>query len=405
MNQLGAGGMRMAQDVLDRTRDSLGLKEAIPFHRPRRSANELAYVTQALELPHRQGGGQFTKACHDKLTDMVGAPTLLTQSCTAALEFAASLIGIEPGDEVVLPSYTFTSTATAFAIRGARLAFVDIDPGTQNIDPQWIEAALTERTKAIVIMHYAGVSCDMPAIEAIARRHNLPIIEDAAQAVGATAADGRPLGAIGAIGALSFHDTKNISSGEGGAVILGEAGMHGRAEIMWEKGTDRSKFLRKEVDKYTWIDIGSSFLPSEITAAMLLAQLEELNAVTAARLQIWSRYHEAFAELERSERVSRPRLAPGARHNAHLYYLMLPSSGARDSFMSQMNAQGVGVAFHYVPLHDSPAGKRFGRAASPMVNTQRAGEGLVRLPLWPDMTSQQVDRVVETVFSHFGSAA
>lgn len=379
--------------------------EGVSFHVPARSPNELAYVTEALGLSHRQGGGRFTKACHSALANMLGKPVLLTQSCTAALEFSACLLDIGPGDEVIVPSFTFTSTATAFAIRGARLAFVDVDPGTQNIDPQWIEAAISERTKAIAIMHYAGVACDMPAIEAIAAKHSLPIIEDAAQAIGATDAAGRPLGALGAVGALSFHDTKNISSGEGGAVILGDKSLHERAEVMWEKGTDRSKFLRKEVDKYTWIDIGSSFLPSEITAAMLLAQLEQMAAINAARLKVWNAYHEAFADLERNGRLQRPTLTAGAQHNAHLYYLMLPNAAARQALMAHMSAAQIGVAFHYVPLHSSPAGQRFGRAASPMVNTERAGDCLVRLPLWPGLGRAEIGRVIDAVRAHFGAAS
>jgi len=377
-------------------------RQPIPFHRPWRSANEDGYVAAALRLARRQGGGNFTKKSQQLLSEAFdGKPVLLTQSCTAALEFAALLLGIGEGDEVILPSYTFTSTATAFAIRGARLVFVDIDPKTQNIDPQWIEPAITARTRAIAVMHYGGVACDMPALEAIAAKHAIAIVEDAAQAIGARAPDGRALGTIGAAGALSFHDTKNVSSGEGGALILGDAGLIERAEVMWEKGTDRSKFLRGQIDKYTWVDIGSSFLPSEITAALLQAQLEDVSTINAQRLSIWGQYHDAFADLERKGFLARPVVPDGAVHNGHLYYLVLDSLERRDAFMAHMRAQGVETTFHYVPLHSSKAGIRFGRIGSPMTNSERAGDGLVRLPLWPGLSRDDVADVVGAARTFF----
>lgn len=371
----------------------------VPYQRRWRSAREDAYVAEALNDERRQGGGRFTKTCHAVLGARMGAPVLLTQSCTAALEFAAALIGVREGDEVIVPSYTFTSTATAFAMRGARIAFVDVDPRTQNLDPQWLEAAITPRTKAIVAMHYSGVSCDMPAIEAIAARHNVPIIEDAAQAIGAYAPDGRALGAIGAFGCFSFHDTKNVSSGEGGALVVGDPALAERAEILWEKGTNRSAFLRGEVDKYTWVDLGSSFLPSEVTAAMLAAQLEETDTINAARMEIWEAYQAAFSEI--AGKIGVPFVPDGARHNAHLYYLILQSAEQRDGYIAHMRERGVQVVFHYVPLHDSPAGRRFGREASPLTNSARAGERLIRLPLWPGMTPSDISRTIEGTLEFF----
>lgn len=368
--------------------------------------NEDAYVASALRLPRRQGGGEYTKSSQRRLSELVdGKPVLLTQSCTAALEFSALLLGIGDGDEVILPSYTFPSTATAFAVRGARLVFVDVDVETQNIDPNWAEAAITSRTRAIVSMHYGGIACDMLRLEALASKFGVALIEDAAQAIGARSADGRALGSIGAIGALSFHDTKNISSGEGGAVILGDEKLLDRAEVMWEKGTDRSKFLRGQIDKYTWVDLGSSFLPSEVTAALLNAQLEDTQTINAARLATWARYHDAFAEFELSGAIARPVVPQGAVHNAHLYYLMLPSAARRDTFMTHMREQGVETTFHYVPLHDSKAGRTYGRIASPMTNSIRAGECLVRLPLWAGLSTGDVDRVINAARDYLGSAA
>lgn len=372
----------------------------IPFHRPWRAARETDYVLQALALERRQGGGPFTKACHALLQAQLGARALLTQSCTSALEFAALLLGVGPGDEVIVPSYTFSSTAAAFANRGATLVFVDVDPGTQNIDPKWIAPAVTAQTRAIVAMHYGGVSCDMPVIEKIANDHGIALIEDAAQAVGARAPDGRVLGAIGALGALSFHDTKNVSSGEGGALVIGDASLAARAEIMWEKGTDRSKFLRGEVDKYTWVDLGSSFLPSEVTAAMLQAHLEETEALNQMRLKIWAQYHAAFAALEQAGRLARPFAPPGAVHNGHLYYLVVEDAAG---LRAHLKTRGIDSATHYTPLHSSAAGRKFGRIASPMAATDRAGSQLLRLPMWPGLREDDVARVCESVRGFFAT--
>jgi len=379
----------------------VGSDAIIPFHRPWRAERETAYVLEALGLARRQGGGPFTRGCHALLQAQLGAPVLLTQSCTSALEFAALLLGIGPGDEVIVPSYTFSSTATAFANRGAKLVFVDVDPATQNIDPRWIAPAVTQRTRAIVAMHYGGIACDMPAIEQIAAAHGAVLIEDAAQAVGARAPDGRALGAMGALGALSFHDTKNVSSGEGGALVIGDATLAARAEIMWEKGTDRSKFIRGEIDKYTWVDLGSSFLPSEITAAMLKAHLEEAPTINAARLAVWNCYHDAFAALEQAGWLHRPFAPPGAMHNAHLYYLVLNDGSARDALRAHLKGAGVETTTHYAPLHQSAAGRRFGRVASPMVSAERAGEQLLRLPLWPGLSEAEVARVIAGVRGFF----
>jgi dTDP-4-amino-4,6-dideoxygalactose transaminase len=366
----------------------------VAFNRPYMSASELAYVGAALASAHRQGGGPFTRRCHAWLEATTGCgKALLTNSCTAALEMAALLIGVGPGDEVVMPSYTFVSTANAFVLRGATPVFVDIDPATQNIDPARIEAAITPRTKAIVPVHYAGVGCDMDAIMAIAERHRLFVVEDAAQGLMASY-KGRALGTIGHLGALSFHDTKNTSSGEGGALLIRDAGLVERALVLWEKGTDRQRMLRGEVDKYTWVDIGSSFLPSEVTAAMLLAQLEEAAATAEDRRRSWATYHEAFAAAEREGLLARPAVPAECRHNGHLYYLLLPSAAAQAEFIARMRRRGHGTPFHYVPLHSSPAGRRFGRVSGRMRATARAGACLVRLPLWRGMPGEDLERVI-----------
>lgn len=377
--------------------------EQILFHRPWRSAQEDTYVGEALRQERRQGAGTYTKACHDALSAALGAPVLLTQSCTAAMEFAGLLLDLKQDDEVIVPSFTFSSTATAFAIHGAKVVFVDCDPRTQNIDPAAIEGAVTERTRAIVAMHYGGVACDMPVIEAIARRYNLSIVEDAAQAIGARASDGRALGAIGDLGALSFHDTKNVSSGEGGALIMGNHAFLRRAEVMWEKGTDRSRYLRGEVDKYSWVDIGSSFLPSEITAALLKAQLEETALINEMRLAIWNRYNEAFAGLEQQGRLVRPYIPVGATHNAHLYYIITENADQRQALIAHLKQRGIHATFHYVPLHNSVAGERFGRTVGEMTNTIRAGDQLLRLPLWPGMSPGDTERVIEATHAFYGS--
>jgi dTDP-4-amino-4,6-dideoxygalactose transaminase len=370
----------------------------IPFNKPHLTGNEFAYVRQAVEAGHLSGDGQFTRRCQALLQEQIGAHrALLTHSCTAALEMTALLLDLQPGDEVILPSYTFVSTASAFVLRGAVPVFVDIRADTLNLDETLIERAITPRTKAIVVVHYAGVACEMDAILAIAKRHGLAVIEDAAHAMLASY-KGQPLGSLGDFATLSFHETKNVISGEGGALLINQADQLKRAEIIWEKGTNRSAFFRGEVDKYTWVDVGSSFLPSEIVAAVLLAQLEQARRLTELRLGIWRRYHEAFAELERAGLVRRPVVPSNCGHNAHLYYLLFPDLRSRSAAIAAFRARGIHTVFHYVPLHSSPAGRRFGRVAgddpaASLPVTDRVADCLLRLPLWIDLLQAPADRV------------
>ena len=358
---------------------------AIPFNKPYITGKELGYIAEAHANGHLAGDGHFTKQCQAWLECKTGAhKALLTHSCTAALEMAAILAGIRAGDEVILPSYTFVSTANAFALRGATPVFVDIRPDTLNIDEAKIEAAITERTRAIVPVHYAGVGCEMDAILAIARRHDLWVIEDAAQGI-LSSYKGRPLGSMGHIGTLSFHETKNITSGEGGALLINDPALAERAEIVREKGTNRGQFFRGQVDKYTWVDVGSSYLPGEIIAAFLWAQLEEAETIIRRRHGIWERYHEAFQDLEDRTMTRRPTVPRDCLHNAHMYYLLLGSLDLRTAFIERLKSEGVTTAFHYVPLHSAAYGRVCGRSASTMEQTDRLSERLVRLPLWPGL--------------------
>lgn len=368
----------------------------IPFNTPFLTGRELGYLTQAHGSRHLSGDGSFTKKCHAWLESYSGSNrALLTHSCTAALEMAAILADIQPGDEVIMPSYTFVSTANAFVLRGGVPVFVDIRADTLNIDEQLIEAAITQRTKAIVPVHYAGVSCEMDSIMAIARRHNLLVIEDAAQGV-MSSYKGRPLGSIGDMGAYSFHETKNVISGEGGALLVNAPRFSERAEIIREKGTNRSLFFRGQVDKYTWVDIGSSYLPSEIIAAFLWAQLEDAQTITARRMDIWHSYHQALAGLETAGRLRRPVVPADCVHNAHMYYVLLESLAHRTELIARLKLSGVGSVFHYVPLHNSPAGIKYGRAHGALRNTESLADRLVRLPMWLGMGDGQ-DHVISEV--------
>ena len=367
----------------------------IPFNKPYMTGREIEYIAEAHGDRHLSGDGRFTARCHEWLERTLGCGNaLLTHSCTGALEMAALLADLRLGDEVIMPSFTFVSTANAFALRGAVPVFVDIRDDTLNIDERLLEAAITERTRAIVVVHYAGVACEMDAILQIAARHGLLVIEDAAHGMMARYG-GRALGSMAPLAALSFHETKNVISGEGGALLVNEPFLLRRAEVIREKGTDRSRFLRGEVDKYTWIELGSSFLPSEITAAFLSAQLEDAEAITARRLAIWHRYHAAFAAMEAEGRVRRPVVPGNCTHNGHLYYLLLPSLAARSAFIAEMKEHDIDCVFHYVPLHSSPAGVRWGRAHGHLRITDRASACLVRLPLWLGL-EDLLDRVAET---------
>lgn len=361
----------------------------IPFNKPYMTGRELWYIAQAHTNGHLAGDGMFTKKCHEWLQENTGAPkALLTHSCTAALEIAAILADIQPGDEVIMPSYTFVSTANAFVLQGGVPVFVDIRPDTLNIDETLIEDAITPKTKAIVPVHYAGVACEMDVIMDIAQRHDLLVIEDAAQGIMSTY-KGRPLGSIGNLGAYSFHETKNIISGEGGALLINDERLARRAEVIREKGTNRSQFFRGQVDKYTWVDIGSSYLPGEVIAAFLWAQMEEAQAITDQRLAIWQRYHEAFVMLENDGKLRRPIVSEGCQHNAHMYYILLESLEKRTGMIPRLKELGVSSVFHYVPLHSSSAGKKYGRAHGKLNYTDELANRLLRLPLWVGLEEGQ----------------
>ena len=369
----------------------------IPFNKPYMTGKELWYIAQAHHNGWLAGDGEFTKRCNAWLEHRTGARrALLTHSCTAALEMAAILAEIQPGDEVIMPSYTFVSTANAFVLRGAVPVFVDIRPDTLNIDETLIEAAITKRTRAIVPVHYAGVGCAMDAIMAIAAHHKLLVIEDAAQGI-MSSHKGRPLGGIGHLAALSFHETKNIISGEGGALLVNDPELAERAEIIREKGTNRSQFFRGQVDKYTWVDIGSSYLPSELIAAFLWAQMEEADSITRRRLGIWQTYHVAFADLEQRGKVRRPQVPADSVHNAHMYQLLLPSLEKRTAFIATLKSAGISSVFHYVPLHSAPAGRQHGRVSGEMRHTLELSDRLVRLPLWVGLEDQQNEVIRQVI--------
>lgn len=374
----------------------------IPFNRPYATGKEHSYIQNALDSLHVSGDGRFSKLCHQWIEQRTGcARALLTHSCTSALDLAAMLLDLKSGDEVIMPSFTFVSTANAFVLRGAVPVFVDIREDTLNLDERQIEAAITPRTRAIAPVHYAGVGCEMDAIIAIARRHNLRIVEDAAQGVEASY-KGSPLGAIGDFGSFSFHETKNIISGEGGCLLVNDPEHALRAEIMREKGTDRSRFFRREVDKYTWQDIGSSYLPSDITAAFLWAQLEEAERITRERLAIWKRYHDMLAPMEQRGLLRRPIVPGHCRHNGHLYYVLLAPEIDRSMVLGKLRDADISAVFHYVPLHSSPAGQRFGRTHGDLALTTELSERLIRLPMWMGLQEAQQERICDTLGTILG---
>lgn len=376
----------------------------IPFNKPYMTGQELVNITHAHANGHLSGDGPFTKRCHAWLNEHTKASdSLLTHSCTAALEMAALLLGLQDGDEVIMPSYTFVSTSNAFVLRGAVPVFVDVRADTLNLDETLIEAAITPKTKAICVVHYAGVSCEMDTILEIARRHGLAVVEDAAQGI-MSRYKGHPLGTLGDLGALSFHETKNIISGEGGALLCRDHTHAERAEIIREKGTNRSRFFRGQVDKYTWVDIGSSYLPGEITAAFLSAQMDAAEEITARRLAIWDRYHAWAADHEAAGRLVRPTIPAHCEHNAHMYYMLLPSLEARTAFIQSLRADGVQAVFHYIPLHSSPAGREHGRTGSTMQVTDDISDRLVRMPLWLGV-EPQLDQVLAAADAALGRIA
>ena len=374
----------------------------INFNVPPYTGKELDYVRQAVEAQKICGDGQFTKKCSKWLEERFSAQkVLLTTSGTTALDMAALLCDIKPGEEVILPSFTFSSTATAFVLAGAKLVFVDIRPDTMNIDETKIEAAITEKTRVIVPVHYAGVACEMDTIMDIARKYNLKVVEDAAQGVMSTY-KGRPLGTIGDFGCFSFHETKNYSMGEGGALIINDPIYNERAEIMREKGTNRSRFLRGQVDKYTWVDFGDSYLPSDMNAAYLWAQLEEADRINNDRLSTWNTYYEAFRPLAQAGLVELPVVPGDCVHNAHMFYLKCKDLEERTAFISHLKENGVQAVFHYVPLHSAPAGRKFGRFQGEDVYTTRESDRLVRLPLYYGIAKEELEAVIRTVNRFYG---
>lgn len=372
----------------------------IPFHRPYMTGKELWYISQAQQTGSLAGNGPYTKRCHHWLEEKIGvSKALLTHSCTAALEMAAILSNVKPGDEVILPSYTFVSTANAFVLQGAIPVFVDIRPDTLNINEALVEDAITDRTRAIVPVHYAGVACEMDTLQEIAQRYCLLLIEDAAQAI-MSRYKGKFLGSIGDLGCFSFHETKNISSGEGGAILINTTSFEERSEIIREKGTNRSKFFRGETDKYTWVDKGSSYLPGEITAASLYAQLEEVEQITAMRMKIWNQYDQLLQPLEQSGELRRPIVPSYCEHNAHMYYILVENLSTQVSLISYLKNRDISAAYPYVPLHRSPAGKQYGRFQGELHQTDRLS--LLRLPLFPTLTSAQLEFIVDILYEFFG---
>lgn len=368
----------------------------IPFNKPYLHGRELVYIAQSVASGKISGDGIFTKKCHEYFEQRYGfKKTLLTTSCTDALEMAAILLDIQPGDEVIAPSYTFVSTVNAFALRGAKIVFSDSYSEHPNIDPEQIEALVTEKTKAIVVVHYAGVACDMDRIMAISERYGIPVVEDAAQAIDSYY-KGKPLGSIGTLGTFSFHETKNIISGEGGLLAINDERFVNRAEIIREKGTNRSSFFRGEVDKYGWVDIGSSFLPSDIVAAYLYAQLEQLDTIQARRKEIWQRYYQNLQPLVQSSKIKIPLIADYANNNAHMFYLVCENLEQRTQLISTLKENGIHAVFHYLSLHDSPYYQPLhdGRV---LANSDHFSDCLVRLPLFYELTDEQVDYISQTI--------
>jgi len=370
----------------------------IPFNRPAIVGEEMRYVADAVRRGRISGDGEYTRRCHRLLEQELGAPkVLLTASCTHALEMTALLLDVGPGDEVIMPSFTFVSTANAFALRGARPVFADIRPDTLNLDEAALEPLVTARTRAIVPVHYAGVGCAMDVILDVAARHRLAVVEDNAHGLFGTC-EGRLLGSFGALSTLSFHETKNFTCGEGGGLVVNDPALVERAEIVREKGTNRSQFFRGEIDKYTWVDLGSSYLPSDLLAAFLYAQLEQRERVQAARQAIWQRYAEELAQWAAGYGVRLPVVPPGCEQPAHLFYLLLPSLAVRQALIEHLKRQGILAVFHYVPLHLSPYGRRLGGERSCPV-AEDVADRLLRLPLFYDLAAADQGRVIDAVRS------
>jgi dTDP-4-amino-4,6-dideoxygalactose transaminase len=369
----------------------------IPFNRPCLAGNEYEYIAEAIANGHASGDGPFTRKCHELLERQLGVPrVLLTTSCTHALEMAALLLDCRPNDEVIIPSFTFVSTANAFALRGARLAYADIRPDTLNIDESRLESLITARTKAIVVVHYAGVACEMDSILAIASRHGVRAVEDNAHGL-FSRYKGTYTGKLGSLATLSFHETKNFTCGEGGALIVNDAELFERALVIREKGTNRSRFFRGEVDKYTWVDLGSSYLPSDLLAAFLYAQLEARETIQEKRARIWRRYYESLAEWAAENDVRLPVVPPECEQAYHMFYMILPSLEHREFLISHLRAQSVLSVFHYAPLHLSEAGRKFASGPSDCPVAEEVSDRLLRLPFYTDLTESDQDKVIATV--------
>lgn len=373
----------------------------IPFNKPYMTGKELWYISQAHHAGQLAGDGKYTKKCHQWLEDYTHShKALLTHSCTAALEMSAILVDLQPGDEVIMPSYTFVSTANAFVLRGAVPVFIDIRKDTLNIDESLVESAITSRTRALVPVHYAGVGCEMDTLGQIAAKYRLFLIEDAAQGLMASY-KGKPLGSFGDLSCFSFHETKNIIAGEGGALTVNNLKMKEEAEIIREKGTNRSQFFRGEVDKYTWIEKGSSYLPGELIAAFLYAQLEQAEEIIHRRIEIWNYYHQLLEPLESSGKLRRPIVPAYCQHNGHMYYIIVKDLETRTNLINFLKERGINSVFHYVPLHSSPAGEKYGRVSGDMEHTNRVSDCLLRLPMFPELEFSQVETIVEAVSKFF----
>jgi dTDP-4-amino-4,6-dideoxygalactose transaminase len=373
----------------------------IPFNYPHMTGKELYNIANAHFNGRLAGDGPFTLKCHKWLEQTTGsAKALLTHSCTAALEMAALLLNIQPGDEIIMPSYTFVSTANAFVLRGGVPVFIDIREDTMNLDENLVEEAVSQRTRAVVPVHYAGVACEMDTIMAIANHCRIMVVEDAAQGMMATYR-GKALGTIGDLGAYSFHETKNVISGEGGALLVGDHSLILQAEIIREKGTDRSRFYRGEVDKYTWQEVGSSFLPGELIAAFLWAQFEEAQVITQKRMNIWRRYHEMLEPLEDKGCIRRPIVPEGCQHNAHMYYILLDEAIERATVLDAFKRNDILAVFHYIPLHMSPAGNKYGKTVGNLQRTEYLSEKLIRLPLYVGLTYDQQEKIVTVLADSF----
>ena len=372
----------------------------IPFNKPYSSINEINNIIESINSGKICGDGKFTHLCNDWFLENIGKKILLTTSCSSALEMMAILLDAKAGDEVIMPSFTFVSTANAFVLRGLVPVFVDIRPDTLNLDEEKVEAAITEKTRAIVPVHYAGVGCNMDRLREIAKKHNLYLFEDAAQGFGSKYKN-QPLGTIGDLGTYSFHETKNIISGEGGCLIINNEKFMERAEIIREKGTNRSKFFRGQVDKYTWVDVGASYLPSDMIAAYLYAQLLNSKEINRKRMDVWNRYNNFFEKYEQQGQIRRPIIPDDCVHNAHMYYILFNDLATRTKFISYLKENNVSSVFHYIPLHSSPAGIKYGRTHGDMAITDKVSDTLVRLPLFYELSEDNINYIFEVIQKFF----